>query len=85
PNAPITREDMMVIIYRVIKDTIAEMRNDTQVVPYEDFADVSAYAKEAVSALIAEGIINGRNGLIVPKGYVTYKETEIVISRLLAK
>ena len=88
PNAPITREDIMVIIYRVLKTfsvSFADSSPEVRAEEYMDYADVSDYAKEAVSALIAKGIINGRDGLITPKGNVTYKETEIVISRLLAK
>ena len=84
PDAFITREDMMVIIYRALASTEKiNVGNGVYDVPqYEDFNTVSDYAKEAVSCLIEKSVINGRNGLIVPKGYVTYKETEIVISRL---
>ena len=76
----IKREDMACIINRYIGQ-----KSENISLGFSDAEEISDYAKEAVSALVAKRIINGRGGLIAPKGYVTYKETAIVISRLLAK
>ena len=83
PRENITRQDMMVIVYRAIKDVLAATRNDTQVVSYEDADDVSDYAKEAVSALISAGLVNGKNGKIAPTDYTTRAEVAVLIKRIL--
>ncbi|MBQ7118801.1 MAG: S-layer homology domain-containing protein [Oscillospiraceae bacterium] len=84
PRENITRQDMMVIVYRALAAfEKIEKRNDTQVVPYEDFDSVSDYAKEAVSALISAGLVNGKNGEIAPTDYTTRAEVAVLIKRIL--
>jgi len=84
PRENITRQDMMVIVYRALAAfEKIEKRNDTQVVPYEDFDSVSDYAKEAVSTLISAGLVNGKNGEIAPTDYTTRAEVAVLIKRIL--
>ena len=52
-------------------------------IEYGDFTSVSDYAKEAVSALITAGLINGKNGLIAPNDYTTRAEVAVLIKRIL--
>ena len=47
-----------------------------------DFAKVSDYAKEAVSALVANGVINGKNGYVAPFDLVSKAEVAIVAERI---
>ena len=82
PRNNITRQDMMVIVYRALvamkKITAAENTPSAS-----DFDTVSDYAKGAVSALINAGLINGKNGLIAPMDYTTRAEVAVLIERLL--
>ena len=50
---------------------------------YLDFSTVSDYAKDAVSSLIAAGIVNGKGGRIAPTDYTTRAEVAVLIERLL--
>ena len=81
PKNAITRQDMMLIVYRALKSEGVEF--ETGEVEYEDFADVSDYAKEAVSALIGAGLVNGKNNLIAPKDNTTRAEVAVLLKRVL--
>ena len=50
---------------------------------YEDYSTVAPYAREAVSALIGAGLVNGKNGLIAPTDYTTRAEVAVLIKRIL--
>jgi endo-1,4-beta-xylanase len=52
-------------------------------VEYADFDDVADYAKEAVSALITAGLVNGKNGKIAPTDYTTRAEVAVLLGRIL--
>ena len=81
PKNTITRQDMMVIVYRAMQKLGVELENGD--VEYADFSDVSDYAKEAVSALITAGLVNGKNGKIAPADYTTRAEVAVLIKRIL--
>ena len=83
PRNTITRQDMMVIVYRALKGFLNETRNDTHVVPYGDFESVADYAKKAVSALVGAGLVNGKNGRIAPLDSTTRAEVAVLIQRVL--
>ncbi|MBQ6846070.1 MAG: S-layer homology domain-containing protein, partial [Oscillospiraceae bacterium] len=81
PKNAITRQDMMVIVYRALKSEGVEFEIDEA--KYADFADVSDYAKEAVSALVSAGLVNGKNNLIAPQDNTTRAEVAVLIKRVL--
>ncbi len=82
PRNSITRQDMMVIVYRALQilnvgfGIYDEPQN-------EDFATIAPYAKEAVSALVGSGIVNGKSGLIAPTDYTTRAEVAVLLKRIL--
>jgi len=82
PRNSITRQDMMVIVYRALQKLNVgfgiydEPQN-------ADFTTVADYAKEAVSALIGAGFVNGKNGNIAPLDYTTRAEVAVLIKRIL--
>ena len=67
PGSTITREAAMTILARTQN---ASSASDA----LEDFADessVSSWAREALAAMVEQGVINGINGKLQPKGNVT--------------
>ncbi|MBR2180620.1 MAG: S-layer homology domain-containing protein, partial [Oscillospiraceae bacterium] len=108
PRNPITRQDMMVIVYRALttqsdendnadgyasKPSLpkgggtAEWRwedtNNGEISSYPDFSTVAPYARDAVSALISAGLVNGKNGKIDPAAYTTRAEVAVLVKRIL--
>ncbi len=82
PRNTITRQDMMVIVYRAL--TTLNVGFGENIEPqFEDFDAVADYAKEAVSALISAGLVNGKNNLIAPGDFTTRAEVAVLIKRIL--
>ncbi len=85
PRNNITRQDMMVIVYRALnsmnKLDVGDGVLDVPQAP--DFDQVSDYAKDAVSALVNAKLVNGKNGLIDPTAYTTRAEVAVLIKRIL--
>ncbi|MBQ2741254.1 MAG: S-layer homology domain-containing protein [Oscillospiraceae bacterium] len=82
PRNNITRQDMMVIVYRALQklgvglDACGEPQ-------YPDFTTVAPYARDAASALIGAGFVNGKNGFIAPTEYTTRAEVAVLLYRIL--
>jgi len=74
----ITREDMAVIIYNVLKArgvSFNEVKTD-----FADYKQISDYAKEAVGALTAKGIINGvGDNKFAPKDTATRAQAALLV------
>ena len=85
PRNNITRQDMMVIVYRALtgmnKLNVGDGVLDVPQAP--DFDQVADYAREAVSALVGVKLINGKNGLIAPTDYTTRAEVAVLLQRIL--
>ena len=81
----ITREDMVVIMYRYCKYKSVATADRADLGQYPDEGEVSGYAKEAVQWAVANGIIKGRSntGMLDPKGNATRVETAAVIQRFM--
>ena len=81
PTETLTREQMAAIIYRAYS-----LYGDkkTSAVTFADDKDISQYAKEAVGALAAQGIVDGTgNNKFTPKGIVTRAQAAKVVYGLL--
>lgn len=85
PNAPITREDAMVLVARALKvagKTLAS-GSSSDLSIFKDKASVSEYAVSSVAALVKAGIIKGSNSYLYPKSYVTRAEMAVILYRVL--
>lgn len=82
PRGNITRQDMMVMLYRAMQKLGIEL-SGTQATDVSDMDTVSGYAKEAVETLMANGIINGKNGKIDPMASATRAEVAVMLNRVL--
>ncbi len=81
PRGSIKRCDMMVMVYRTLKKLGIELKSDKVNMP--DMNIVPEYAKEAVTALISSGIVNGKSGYIAPNEHTTRAEVAVLLSRIL--
>ncbi len=80
PNDKITREDSVVIIYRLLtkKGLLSKKVN------FSDADEISYYAKNAVSYLAGEGFVNGfEDGTFSPKSFLTRVQAAQLIYNVL--
>jgi len=88
PRNTITRQDMMVIVYRALGSLSLEGKvsaelTDEVLSQYPDFESVAEYARDAVRALISAGLVNGKSGKIAPTEYTTRAEVAVLLKRIL--
>ena len=85
PNAPITREQFAIILYRYaefMKVDIDEITKDTNTLSYEDIRDISSWAATGVHFCIAADIIGGdENRKINPQNTTTRVEMAAMLQR----
>ena len=67
PNGTISRQEAMTILGRA--QTLGEARDDLSA--FSDRAAVADWARDYVSAMVAQGVISGSNGKLNPTGSVT--------------
>ncbi len=79
PNAPITREDIAVILHRTVEAGTAESE-----LTFGDAGDISGYAVNAVAYFAENGIINGLgDGNFGPKKNASRAEAAVMLHRLM--
>ena len=84
-GAPITREDVATILYRVMEDTDVT-EQDSGVLEFTDSDDISQYAKDAVETLNNLGIVNGMEDLsFQPKEFCTRAQAAKMIYETLLR
>ena len=83
PTGRMSRQDMAVIIYRTAKALGYELADDDGA-DFADITDVSDYAKDAVKALCAKGIVNGTgDNKFSPKDTVTRAQAAKIVYEAL--
>lgn len=83
-NDKITREDMMVILYRGIISTYAMVVKTDITNNIADFDEISDYAKNSVLMLSNLGIVSGKgNNIFAPKAFATRAEASVMLNNLL--
>ncbi|MDR2713265.1 MAG: S-layer homology domain-containing protein [Clostridiales bacterium] len=85
PNLQVTREQMAAILYRYEQksgDIPPDIEENSK---FADESRISGYAKDAVNALVAQGIINGKqNNLFDPQGTATRAEVAAMLHRFVS-
>ncbi len=71
PNAEVTREQVAVILYRLLCLKSGEM---AKVENFSDSKDVSSWAKAAVSAFVDNNYLQGSDGVLAPKKAISRAE-----------
>ncbi len=82
PEAVITRQDAMTLIYRTLRVLGSELP-EGGLAAFPDASEVAGYAEEAVDHLTAAGIINGKNGVLDPRATMTRAEMAAALYRAL--
>lgn len=83
PGAAISRQEMMTMTARALR--LGDRLDSTAAEPVkepEDFDEISAYAREAISRLEAAGLIQGYGGRIRPAEHATRAETAVFLYRI---
>ncbi|TYP78097.1 glycosyl hydrolase 53 family protein [Paenibacillus methanolicus] len=82
-NDAITREEMAVLLHRAIQASGAKPAAGTAT-SFTDEANISSFAREAVTAVQALGLMNGTTGgKFTPQATATRAEAAVVIHRLM--
>ena len=77
PNADITREQLVTMMYRYAGSPKADGKLDS----FSDAASVSTYAADAMQWAVANGIVNGSNGKLNPQDNATRAEVAAILMR----
>ena len=84
PNAPITREQFVAILYRYAAYKGLQTTASASLSAFADAASVSGWAVDAVRWAVGSGLMNGKNGRIDPAGLTTRAEAAALLHRCLA-
>ncbi len=84
PDAPITREQLAVMLMRFAKYMDYDTTDTIRLVHYKDADLVSGYAETAVKWAVANGILKGRNlNELAPQGTATRAEVAVMLERFV--
>ena len=83
PESKITREQMATILFRYAqkKEIDTSRRGDLSAFPDAD--KVSSYATSAMQWAVAEGLINGSDGKLLPQGNATRAQVATILVRFI--
>ena len=84
PNAPITREQFVAILYRYAAYKGLQTAASASLSAFADAASVSGWAVDVVRWAVGSGLMNGKNGRIDPAGLTTRAEAAALLHRCLA-
>ena len=78
-NADLTREQMMVLLYNYLQYKGNDLSALDDLSSYTDSPEISAYAENAVKALVGKGIIKGDGETLRPLSSLTRAETAVIL------
>lgn len=82
PLNEVTREQLVLILYRYEKLNRKDMSGNYDLTVFEDYDNISDYAKDALSWAVKSGHINGRtDSELAPKGTATRAEVATILMR----
>ncbi|MFC4779416.1 bifunctional 2',3'-cyclic-nucleotide 2'-phosphodiesterase/3'-nucleotidase [Paenibacillus sp. GCM10023252] len=85
PSAPISREEIAVMMTRVYEEVLGKTASPAAIT-FSDLGEISSWAKEAVELSVGAGLMKGRSeSLFVPAGLATRAEAAQVIHNLIEK
>jgi len=85
PDDNITREDLVLILYRYAQFAGIQLPDIRAYTGFTDDANIAGYAKAAVEAFYSAGIVSGYpDGSFKPQGDTTRAETAVMLQGFLA-
>lgn len=81
PNDPVTREQLTTILYRYASYKNYDVSANSGLTGYADYATVSSYAANGMQWAVAEGLVNGSDGKLLPKSSATRAQVAAIIHR----
>ena len=81
PNATITREQAFVMLYRLTYPKGADSKKAVDLKKFNDAAQVSEYAREAISVLVGTGVITGEYNNLNPKKDISRAQAVLILSK----
>lgn len=86
PDGTITREQLAAMLYRFAqRKGLVRAAAPADLSAFTDAASVSAYAQEAMQWAVANGLIAGMDGRLVPQGSATRAQIAQILSRMCEK
>jgi hypothetical protein len=83
PRHNITRQDMFAMTYRIMQITGEIEDGDPRFLErFDDYEDIAPYAREAMAALVREGLLRGSFNHLFPRGNATRAETAVFVYRV---
>jgi len=86
PNDKITREDMVVILSRLLdmKGKDFEKADLSELDKFADKSEIASYSKEVLASFVKNEIIKGYGDFVNPKGNTNRAEMAVILYRILA-
>ena len=86
PNAPVTREQLAVILHSYAQKKGMNVSKTADLSGYADSAAVSVWAKDAMSWAVGSGLISGRSATtLAPAGSATHAECAVIFTQMFQK
>lgn len=86
PDGTITREQLAAMLYRFAqRKGLVRAASPVDLSAFTDAASVSDYAQEAMQWAVANGLIAGMDGRLVPQGSATRAQIAQILSRMCEK
>ena len=83
PDGNITREQMATILYRYCNWKGIDTGKQTSLGGFPDAGKVSSYAKTALQWTVAEGLVGGSDGKLLPQGSATRAQVATILMRFI--
>ena len=83
PNGNITREQMATILYRYTSGQGIDTSARADLSSFPDAGNVSSYAEDPICWAVAEGLINGSDGKLLPQGNATRAQVATILMRFI--
>ena len=83
PNANVTREQMAAILYRYAQYKKYNTAASSSLTGFNDYATVSSYAVTSLQWSVAEKLVNGSAGKLMPTGNATRAQVAAILHRFV--
>lgn len=83
PEDTVTREQVAVILYRCAAANGIDTSKRAGLSSFPDASEVSAYARDAMQWAVAEGLLNGSSGKLLPQGEASRAQVATILMRYI--